>query len=57
MKNDTTFTTTESSIEIKGSFGDVPKRSKRYQAPAASEYQRAQYNALKVEPDGDILWA
>lgn len=57
MKIDTTYTTTESRIEVKGSYGDVPKRSKRYQAPAAGEYQRAQYNALKVEDNGDILWA
>lgn len=57
MKIDTTFTTTQPRIEIKGNYGDVPKRSERYQAPAASEVQKTRFDAMKREEDGDILWA
>lgn len=50
----TTTLKATSVIEIRGSYGDVPKRSERYHAPAPC---RAAFEGMKVEDDGDVLWA
>lgn len=50
----TTTPKTTSIIEIRGSYGDVPKRSERYHAPAAC---RAAFEGMTIEPDGNVLWA